>query len=142
MAGYSKILIPLDGSECSERALAEAHHLQEAYQAAVVLMYVVSDPDFDGALGSPSVMTENIQHDCAEGEAYLEKHKAQLVGEVTTVVRVGNIANTIIEEADKQGVDLIVMGSQGLGSALRRFLVGSVAKRVLSEAKQSVLIVR
>lgn len=142
MAGYSKILIPLDGSECSERALEEGKHLQEAFHTSVVLLYVVSDPDFDGAMGSPAVMTENLKHDCAEGEKYLSKRQSHFDGNVETVVRVGNVAKTIVEEADKQEADLIVMGSQGIGSALRRFLVGSVAKRVLSDAKQSVLIVR
>ena len=118
MDGYKHILVPLDGSECSERALVEAERLQEAFGARLTLLYVVSDPDFDCTMGSPAVTNASVQRDCA-----------------------GCVAKSILAATEKLGCDLIVMGSQGLGSALRRFLVGSVAKNVLSNATVPVMIV-
>ena len=71
MKGYQHILVPLDGSECSERALIEAERLQEAFGARLTLLYVVSDPDFDCTMGNPTVASASVQRDCAEAEKYL-----------------------------------------------------------------------
>lgn len=141
MEGYKHILLPLDGSECSERALAEAERLQQAFGAKLTLLYVVSDPDFDCAMGNPVDMSANVQRDCAEAEKYLARVVASYSGAAEPKVVVGCVANSIIACCDKLDCDLIIMGSQGLGSALRRFLVGSVAKSVLANATVPVMIV-
>jgi nucleotide-binding universal stress UspA family protein len=54
---------------------------------------------------------------------------------------IGNPAQEIITAAESRGVDLIVIGSQGM-SAVRRFLLGSVADRVVRHATCDVLVVR
>lgn len=141
MDGYKHILVPLDGSECSERALVEAERLQEAFGARLTLLYVVSDPDFDCTMGSPAVTNASVQRDCAEAEKYLARRVESYGGEAETQVVVGCVAKSILAATEKLGCDLIVMGSQGLGSVLRRFLVGSVAKNVLSNATVPVMIV-
>ena len=142
MAGYQNILIPLDGSECSERALAEGRSLAEAYHAAVTLMYVVSDPDFDCTMGAPIVATEGLKNDCAEAKEYLEKRAATFKQPAKTTVQIGCVAKTIVKEAERGEYDLIVMGSQGLGLPVRRFFLGSVTKRILLDVKVPVLVVR
>lgn len=141
MKGYQHILVPLDGSECSERALIEAERLQEAFGARLTLLYVVSDPDFDCTMGNPTVASASVQRDCAEAEKYLARKATEYEGEAETKVVVGCVARSILAASEELGCDLIVMGSQGLGSALRRFLVGSVAKNVLSNAQVPVMIV-
>lgn len=141
MDGYKHILVPLDGSECSERALVEAERLQEAFGARLTLLYVVSDPDFDCTMGSPAVTNASVQRDCAEAEKYLARRAESYDGEAETKVVVGCVAKSILASCRALEADLIVMGSQGLGSALRRFLVGSVAKNVLANAEVPVMIV-
>ncbi|MDO4280957.1 MAG: universal stress protein [Peptococcaceae bacterium] len=141
MSGYEHILIPVDGSECSERALAEGKRMQAAFGAQVTLLFVVSDPDFDCTMGNPSLGVASMEHDVAEAETYLARCAESFEKDCETKVVVGCIAKSILAEAKALGCDLIVMGSQGLGSALRRFLVGSVAKNVLSSAEVPVLIV-
>lgn len=89
MDGYKHILVPLDGSECSERALVEAERLQEAFGARLTLLYVVSDPDFDCTMGSPAVTNASVQRDCAEAEKYLARRVESYGGEAETQVVVG-----------------------------------------------------
>lgn len=141
MEGYKHILVPLDGSACSERALVEAAPLQAAFGAKLTLLYVVSDPDFDCAMGNPTVASANVKRDCDEAEAYLARKAQDYSGQAETKVVVGCVANSILAAVEQLDCDLVIMGSQGLGSALRRFLVGSVAKNVLANAKVPVLIV-
>lgn len=141
MDGYKHILLPLDGSECSERALAEAERLQQAFGAKLTLLYVVSDPDFDCAMGNPSELSASVQRDCSEAEKYLARVVENYSGDAEPLVVVGCVANSILTVCEKRDCDLIIMGSQGLGSALRRFLVGSVAKSVLASATVPVMIV-
>ena len=71
MNGYKHILVPLDGSECSERALVEAQRIQQAFGSKLTMLYVVSDPDFDCAMGNPAATSASVQRDCAEAEKYL-----------------------------------------------------------------------
>ena len=141
MEGYKHILIPLDGSECSERALMEAERLQEAFGARLTLLYVVGDPDFDCTMGNPVTASASVRRDCAEAEKYLARCAEEYPGTAETQVVVGCVASSILQAAEKLECDLIVMGSQGLGSPLRRFLVGSVAKNILANATVPVLIV-
>lgn len=141
MDGYKHILVPLDGSECSERALVEAQRLQQAFGSKLTLLYVVSDPDFDCAMGNPAETSASVQRDCAEAEKYLARRVESYEGAAEAKVVVGCVAKSILAVSESLACDLIIMGSQGLGSALRRFLVGSVAKNILSNATMPVLIV-
>ena len=106
----------------------------------MTLLYIVSDPDFDCAMGNPAVINASVRKECAEAEKYLERRVESLPEGIDTKVVVGCIAKSILAEAEDMNCDLIVMGSQGLGSALRRFFVGSVAKNVLANAEVPVLI--
>lgn len=141
MNGYKHILVPLDGSECSERALLEARRIQQAFGSKLTMLYVVSDPDFDCAMGNPAATSASVQRDCAEAEKYLARRAETYDGDAETKVVVGCVSKSILAVSDNLECDLIIMGSQGLGSALRRFLVGSVAKNVLSNALMPVMIV-
>jgi nucleotide-binding universal stress UspA family protein len=142
MAAYKNILIPLDGSECSERALEEGRTLAQAFGSSVTLMYVVSDPDFDCSMGSPMIMTDSLKADVSEAHDYLDKRAAGFTTPVKTTVQVGCVSKTIVAEAERGGYDLLVMGSQGLGSPVRRFFLGSVTKRILLDVRVPVLVVR
>ena len=103
MDGYKHILVPLDGSECSERALVEAERLQEAFGARLTLLYVVSDPDFDCTMGSPAVTNASVQRDCAEAEKYLARRVESYNGEAETQVVVGCVAKSILAATEKLG---------------------------------------
>lgn len=141
MEGYKHILVPVDGSQCSERAIEEAKRLQASFGAKLTLLYVVSDPDFDVSMGNPTLSVASSKHEMKNAELYLKRCAESFEGEVDTKVVMGTIARKIIDEASNLGCDLIVMGSLGLGSSLRRFLIGSVSQNVLSNTALPVLIV-
>ena len=60
---------------------------------------------------------------------------------MTTLYKVGDITREIVEQAEKNDVDLIVMGSRGLGMLSRTFL-GSISHKVINNTDRSVLVVK
>ena len=139
---YKKILVPLDGSELAEKALKHAHILARSLHAEIVLFRVVVfiTQDFDVIPMEGAVSDEAI----ADAKRYLERVFAGLrrLGlKVTTRVKSGRVADTIIDYSEKHAVDLIVMSTHGrTGPA--RWLIGSVADRVVRGGQVSVLLVR
>lgn len=141
---YTKILVPLDGSEFAEAALAHARALAGCTGAEIVLLRVVSQP-MHAYLASDPVLYSSLQEDTAtECEDYLEHVAADLRAEgfrVTTETGTGPIAETILEFAQAAGADLIAMSTHGR-SALARWFIGSTADKVVRAATLPVLLTR
>jgi nucleotide-binding universal stress UspA family protein len=157
---FNKILVPLDGSEHSRRALRVAHRLASADDATLYLLNVPEWPEADDLLGRavgarPMGMSrekveqtgrqllEHIDEAEEAGQGMMERTKEKLdISHVHTenIVRMGSPADVILEEAERLGVDAIVMGSQGR-SNLKGLLVGSVTHKVLHMAKCTVVTV-
>lgn len=147
---FSKILVPLDGSKLAERALAPAFTLgQHAESEMIVARVLVAEkilvPDMYlyGGYGVqwPDQALEEAR---AEATEYLQniheaRGKSRLA--ITTKVLEGDVADAIVTLAVKDKVDLIVMSSHGY-SGLPRWMLGSVAERVLSIAPCPVLVIR
>jgi nucleotide-binding universal stress UspA family protein len=133
------ILIPLDGSEMAEAALAEARQLSRP-DSALVLMRAASAH----ALPGTDVLDAQF---CAaqEAEVYLETLKAHLeeqgVRGVEAHVWYGPAAAAIVDAARLYGADLIVMSTHGR-SGLGRLVFGSVAESVLRGTTVPILLVR
>ena len=124
---FDLILIPLDGSEAAEAALAVSELIPSRL---VRLLTVESDL-------SDLTATCATEPDC---QAYRRVVELRRQGrEVETVVTFGNLAREIITSA--AATDLIVMGSQGRG-AVGRLVLGSVANHVARHAPVPTLIVR
>ncbi len=126
----SSILVPLDGSSLSERALPYAARLASAPGSRLVLVRAVeTDRDMVDGAGSP--------------RAYLEEHACRLETDGVTVdvaVAWGMAAPAILSEIRRHAVDGVVMSTHGR-SGLGRWLYGSVADRVLRRAGIPVLLV-
>lgn len=139
---FKKVLVPVDGSEYSYRAVKTAASLAEKYGSEVTLIYVVAlptrSPGYAPELGViPQRVLDDLER---EGTEILHRAKGYFTGAVVnTVVRIGHPTGEILDEVTK-GYDLIVMGSRGLG-ALRGFVMGSVSDRVSRNARCTVMIV-
>ena len=141
---YKKILVPLDGSELAKKALAEAEKLAKSFDAEIILFQVVP---FMPIYGSPELVTPLII-DEKQKEA-TEKYLANLTEElkkrgirVTAMVKTGHqVAVEIIDFAKAAGVDLIVMCTHGR-SGLTRWVLGSVAHKILTRAETPILLLR
>ncbi len=140
---YQKILIATDGSEYTKNAVEHGVDLAKNLGAKLYAIYVVDTAAFasipmDAAWES---MYELLKQEGDEATKYVEE-KAQAEGlEVERLTVEGHPAEEIIKHADKNSVDLIIMGTLGK-SGLDRFLLGSVAEKVVRTSKIPVLVVR
>lgn len=134
----NKILVAYDGSESAKRALEEAARLLGSDRALTVVSVAEELPQF----GRAAAML--VPEEDEERRRELRDAKAVLAerGIAATVLeRRGDAATMILDEAEKEGVELIVMGTRGLGPG-KRWLLGSVSTKVLHHAPANVLVVR
>jgi len=139
------ILVAVDGSGPSRHAARFALSLAEQTRAKVTLLTVLPPPEvvpmgpLSGyAVVSPAISNEEVQ----KVEKRLDEVAAERPGlEITKVVEMGPVADTIIDTANRRNADLIVMGARGLGPG-RRFLLGSVSDRVIHHAHCPVTVWR
>ena len=148
---FKKILVPIDGSEQSSRALKVAMDLAKRYSAKVTLVSV-AQPYFVTSRYSPqptlfSIPTtslyENIEnvHKKILANAFDELKKVDSEIIISKRLLKGRPADKIVELAEEEGFDLIVIGSRGLGG-IKEFFLGSVSDRVADHAPCPVLIVK
>ncbi len=138
---FHNILLAYDGSEHSDRAVTFAQGLAKGHGASLRIVYAFHP--ISRVLGNPTV-EEMMQRETAEGNAIAEKAAASLreAGlDPHVEVLEGPPADAILRVAQVRDVDLIVMGSRGLGNAAAIFL-GSVSHKVLQASKCPVLIVK
>ena len=140
---YNRILLPLDGSSLAETALPYAVAQAQRFKAEVILLRVLEP--ISGNSGPTSTGLIIAQERTREiARLYLER-VADRVREDGLAVRVEVIRgcpyHEIIEYAQTSDVDLIVICARGL-SGISRWLMGSVADRVVRGADVPVLLVR
>ncbi len=138
---FNKILVPLDGSELAAKVIPQAEDLAKSFNAQLVLLTVGSADVGEIDAASPEVKSEAVAH--MPAVKYLEATAAALQAKglkATWVFKQGEPAHEIIGYAADQQMDLIVMATHGAGEIA--WLLGSVAKRVLSHAAAPVLLVR
>jgi nucleotide-binding universal stress UspA family protein len=139
MKKIEKILVPLDGSECAEMVLPMVETLTSDLKAGIALLRVAYAHIFPGA--DPSEAQIKVVR---EAEEYLGKVQGQLTAKgwkVETHVRYGHDAEEILSHAGQQDIDLIAMTSHGR-SGIKRFLLGSVAEKVLRHSPKPIFLVR
>ncbi|MFT4933117.1 MAG: nucleotide-binding universal stress UspA family protein [Natronomonas sp.] len=133
------VVIATDGSESVERAVDVALDLARRFDAAVHALYVV---DTEEVNSSPERLREDL---AAALEEQAEDALAEIEGradrDVVTAVRSGRPADEITTYAREHDVDLVATGTRGRHGE-NRFLLGSVAERVVRGCSQPVLTVR
>ncbi len=151
---YERILLPLDGSEVSASALPTARNLALTCNAGLHLLQVLSPSDDLNLMRGAEFGTFSAEYSQSLLDAldeaqetgateYLSGVAAGLESDgvsVTTALEKGPVAEKIVEYAEAQQVDVIVMSTHGRGG-VRRFLVGSVTDRVIRSTGLPVLVV-
>lgn len=139
------VLVAVDGSPSSRKAARFALALAEAAKAKVTLLSVLEPPQAlpIAPLGGFVVTTPApTEAELRSVNATLQEIASERRGvTVSTQVEVGEVADTIVDVAQKAGVDLIVVGARGLGAA-KRILLGSVSDRVVHHAHCPVTVYR
>jgi len=140
MGRYRKILVAIDGSESSKHALRESFKLATDEKSWVTVVSVI--PRYEGDLGATwiSNVREAMKKPCqialSEAENMAKKERVL----IKTVCEEGEIYERIVDLADAENSDLIVMGRKGM-SKLSKALVGSVTARVIGHSQKDVLVV-
>ncbi|MCL5981926.1 MAG: universal stress protein [Firmicutes bacterium] len=137
-----KILVPIDGSHNSLEALKWARDMAEKYGSQIIILNIQKpvsyitpetislreDPNLFAKIGEKVI------------DAGLEAIKGTTV-EVKTEVNFGDPAEQILDVIDKEDVDVVVMGSQGI-TGIKKFLIGSVSNKILMHSSKPVMIIK
>lgn len=156
---FTKILVPVDGSELSTVALPKAADLAKQSGAAVVLLQVIDSEaqllaQVTGMSIEPMPVGEvtieaaqaAVQQEREAAEANLNAAAATLaaagITNVTAEIREGNAGDAIVRAADELNADVVVMATHGRGG-IKRLVLGSVAEHVSRNTKDaSVMLVK
>jgi len=152
---FENILVPLDGSEPSNHALELAVSIAEKYGSKVTLIAVVPRvvlPVFpDEGFGTAPVtaakdmaryqdkMKEIYENVLKEAREKVSKEHPGI--ELETTLKEGRPSATIVETAEEGDVDLIVIGSRGVGG-ITGWILGSTSRRVVDTCTKPILIVK
>jgi len=140
-----RILVPIDFSAHSKRALRHALSLAAQFGASLHLLYVVEPTVYPADLGFGQVVYPSIEEELGEkGAVELKNMIAQEIPEsikATSGVRTGKPHQEILLEAQEKDVDLIVVATHG-HTGVEHMLFGSTAERIVRNAKCPVLTIR
>ena len=140
LEGTPKILVPHDFSEASAAAVRCAAVWADALGAEITLLHVV-EPVVYPEFYSVDVISDDLMERLVErSERALGTAAKDLLGKARTTVEVGRAANTIVDFADPERFDLVIMATRGL-SAIEHALLGSVAESVLRRCRVPLLAV-
>lgn len=142
---FRKIMVATDGSEQVRKAVDLAIEIAQLSDAKLYAVYVVA---LGGYAITPTKDTkwekavrEQLITEGKEATNYVENTGRVANIEVESIILEGSPADEIVNFAEKNDIDLIVMGTQGK-SSIQRFLIGSVAENVVRHSKTDVLVLR
>ena len=140
----SKILVPIDGSENSMRALEHGLFLCSKLKSSLTILYVIEIPPFlyiqsQKLVDSIMLTLENeAKGILIDGKIQGKKYN---IDPDSLFLEGGNTGSIIIDYSEKNSFDFIIIGSKGKGN-FKNALLGSVSHRVLHHSKNPVLIVK
>ena len=147
---FEKILVAIDGSTHSERAAAAGIEMARLYGGVVTVLYVIDKSKEYAPLGD--LLSKVVEDPFAAMWDTLKKQGEEAINRVEEMAKTAGVssareiiegypADTIISVAEKENMNLIVVGYIG-ATGLERFLLGSVADKVVRNSKVPVLVVR
>lgn len=145
-----RLLVPLDGSEMAEIALPAASAVARAFEAEVLLMWVV--PTVATVSGEratamklmPTAAAALLDTEAIQAVTYLDGVRSRLQGEgvvVSVAVERGEPVRVLLDSVAKREIDLIVMATHGR-SGVGAVWAGSVASRILRHSTRPILLIR
>jgi nucleotide-binding universal stress UspA family protein len=144
---YSSLVVGTDGSETAKEAVRQAGQLAKALGARLHLVSAY-EPVSETRLREERVQVpDDLQwmvnpREDVEGVLRAAADEIEADGvDVATYAREGDPADAILDVAEEQNADLIIVGNKGMTGA-RRFLLGSVPNKVSHHAPCSVMIIR
>ncbi|MDR4490216.1 MAG: universal stress protein [Candidatus Nitrosocosmicus sp.] len=140
---FSKILVPIDGSENSKRSFNYALHLSQNLEGEITLLHVADAPP-SVYLQSQKVLDELLEKYSKEREKVFDEYQQLAEREsikIKTKLIFGEPGQEIVKFSTKEEFDVIVIGNRGMGH-LKEMIIGSVSDTVIHDAKCPVLLVK
>lgn len=139
-----KILVAIDGSKYSQKALEKTKEVAEVFGSEVTILTVI-EPYKEVSRVQQNRMKE-VLSDIAfrEGEDILKRAAEffkDFTGTFNTIQKIGDPADQIVSLAEDEDYNLVIMGSRGRG-VFARTLLGSVSDKVVHHLTKSILIVK
>jgi nucleotide-binding universal stress UspA family protein len=138
---FEKMMVAIDGSPASEKALAAAVDLAAHYGADLTAVGVAEVPEVVGMVDEVDEIRQQAEgHHRRLGEAAVAYARSRGVALRSVVLR-GHAADAIVRYAEAEGAGLLVLGQHG-HSRIARFFLGSTTDRVSEHAPCTVMIVK
>jgi len=153
---YKRLLVAIDGSEQSYKALDYAVAIAEKFGSELVLLTVIPttittffpiiSPFSPDASFSPKAYTKHqkrmkkLYHNTLKDAEEMASSKHPTLN-IRTILREGRPSATIVDVAEQEGCDMIVMGSRGIGG-IKGWVLGSTSHRVAASCKKPVMIIK
>lgn len=144
---YDKILVPLDGSPCSDRAFEEAVALARIMKSRLLLLHVIDTVPMAMDMIPPTTWQDIAEGLRKHGQGLLDRARQTAAGHgIASETRLieghdERVADTIVAEAGAAACDLVVMGTHGR-RGFAHAMAGSDAERVLRQCPVPLLLVR
>ncbi|MDX1520409.1 MAG: universal stress protein [Anaerolineae bacterium] len=145
---FDKILVAVDGSEYSNHAVNTAANLAKIHNSSVLLLHVIRDwalpKEIEAMILAGEITASRLEVLRDSGQIILDKAKEKFeaggILDIKSEILEGSPATKIVDYAEENEVDLIILGHRGLGSA--REMLGSISNKVSNLTKISCLIVK
>ncbi|QZX98672.1 universal stress protein [Halobaculum rubrum] len=138
---YDDILVPTDGSPAADAAVEHAVTLADRFDATLHALYVVDATAYSAIEAGTDIVAEALETEGEDAVSRISEAADDAELPVIESVTSGTAYRSILEYADDNDIDMIVMGTHGR-RGLDRYLLGSVTERVVRSANQPVLTVR
>lgn len=149
--GFSSILVCVDNSKQSQKALSRAISVAEKFDSKLSILMVIEeskvnfwdDTEFKVGAERPQVHLKKESKIYRQAEKILNDLAKRVPSEINclTEILTGNPAKVIVNYSKKKKPDVIIIGARGLGG-FSKLLLGSVSRTVVDHASSSVLVVR
>lgn len=138
---YKKILIPTDGSKFTEKAMKHGLFIASKSNAEIIALEVIDTNHYMGLPIEESIyqLTDALKEEAKKNLEKIKENSDKKV-KISTKIMEGSPANEILKAIEEENVDLVIMGSSGK-TGFDKFLLGSVADKVVKNSKRPVLIV-
>jgi nucleotide-binding universal stress UspA family protein len=140
---FTNILVPVDGSDNSYRALDAALVLSEKLGSNITVIHVMEEIPITH-IGSEKLLNELLEAYKKENQDILSKCSeiaSQKGLTINTFLLQGNPASVILDFSKKEKFDIVIMGSRGVGK-FKELILGSVSSKIVHHSPCSVLLIR
>jgi nucleotide-binding universal stress UspA family protein len=143
MPVFTNILVAMDGSEASQRALSQAVDLAKLCNAKLHTIYVVETGLFSSLPmeGTVEIMYSVLEKEGEEVMERAQKYASEKSITVITHMKQGHAGSEILALAEEEKSDLIIVGSHGKSNT-DRLLIGSVSTFVVTHSTVTTMVVR